>query len=51
MTKESREVIIDILSRQDLDLMDDESIFFILKDGCRGYSNFSDDELLEEYNK
>ena len=45
----TRQGIIDDICQSRFDNMDDDILFDILENGHTGYSEFTDDELIEEY--
>lgn len=49
-TAEQLEDMRKFLTQRDFELLDDEGIYSILQDGCRGWNNIPDEEVIEEYN-
>jgi hypothetical protein len=49
LTHDKREEYIQKLVERDLDISDDEMLADIFENGCIGYANMSDDELLDFY--
>ena len=45
----TKEKAIDNLIANDIDKMDDNTVADMLREGCKGYENMTDDELAEIY--
>lgn len=46
----TREEAIELLAEQEAEMLDDESIFEILKSGCSGWVSLTNEELAEALN-